>query len=138
MLISLIVLAAIVGWSVTAVAQTRPPASSRLRFDVSFIPQAHDGPITGRVFVMVTRTVDKVPEPRLQIIAQSRAARARLFQAFYVPHPDIRGELIALGDGTLRVAGARGQRCIGAGDRRFKKRLERALPIAARGHRARL
>ena len=49
-------------------AQTRQPAASQtVRFDVSFIPQAHDGPITGRVFVMVTRTVDKVPEPRLQI-----------------------------------------------------------------------
>ena len=49
-------------------AQVRQPAAtSTLRFDVSFIPQAHDGPITGRVFVMVTRTVDRVPEPRLQI-----------------------------------------------------------------------
>ena len=49
-------------------AQARQPAAPQtLRFDVSFIPQAHDGPITGRVFVMVTRTVDKVPEPRLQI-----------------------------------------------------------------------
>jgi hypothetical protein len=49
-------------------AQTREPAASqKLRFDVSFIPQAHDGPITGRVFVMVTRTVDRVREPRLQI-----------------------------------------------------------------------
>ncbi|HMJ87621.1 MAG TPA: hypothetical protein VK504_30795, partial [Vicinamibacterales bacterium] len=49
-------------------AQARPAApASKLRFDVSFIPQAHEGPITGRVFVMVTRSVDKVPEPRLQI-----------------------------------------------------------------------
>ena len=50
-------------------AQTRPaPAAiSKLRFDVSFIPQVHDTPITGRAFVMVTRSVDKVPEPRLQI-----------------------------------------------------------------------
>ena len=49
-------------------AQARQAApASKLRFDVSFIPQVHDGPITGRVFVMVTRTVDKVPEPRLQI-----------------------------------------------------------------------
>ena len=45
----------------------QPAAAGKLRFDVSFIPQVHDGPITGRVFVMVTRTVDKVPEPRLQI-----------------------------------------------------------------------
>ena len=49
-------------------AQARQAApASKLRFDVSFIPQAHEGPITGRVFVMVTRSVDKVPEPRLQI-----------------------------------------------------------------------
>jgi Putative esterase len=49
-------------------AQTRqaPPAST-LRFDVSFVPQIHDGPITGRAFVMVTRSIDKEPEPRLQI-----------------------------------------------------------------------
>ena len=46
---------------------SQPAAIQKLRFDVSFIPQAHDGPVTGRVFVMVTRTVDKVPEPRLQI-----------------------------------------------------------------------
>src|SRR5512138_1657210 len=45
----------------------QPAAASKLRFDVSFIPQAHEGPITGRVFVMVTRSVDKVAEPRLQI-----------------------------------------------------------------------
>ena len=65
---TILVLAAVVGWSTIVLAQPRPPAAvSKLRFDVSFIPQAHDGPITGRVFVMVTRTVDKVPEPRLQI-----------------------------------------------------------------------
>jgi Putative esterase len=48
-------------------AQTPPSTSSKLRFDVSFVPQVHDGPITGRAFVIVTRTIDKVPEPRLQI-----------------------------------------------------------------------
>ena len=37
----------------------QPAAAGKLRFDVSFIPQAHAGPITGRVFVMVTRTVNK-------------------------------------------------------------------------------
>jgi len=53
----------------TSRAQSRqaPAAASKLRFDVSFIPQVHDTPITGRAFVMVTRSVDKVPEPRLQI-----------------------------------------------------------------------
>ena len=61
-------LAAVLAWSApTFHAQARPPAAQKLRFDVSFIPQAHDGPITGRVFVMITRTVDKVAEPRLQI-----------------------------------------------------------------------
>jgi len=48
-------------------AQARQPAASRFRFEVSFIPQVHDGPITGRAFVMITRSIDKVPEPRLQI-----------------------------------------------------------------------
>jgi len=60
--------AAWVRFAPAAAAQARPPAAaSHLRFDVSFIPQAHDGPITGRVFVMITRNVDKVAEPRLQI-----------------------------------------------------------------------
>src|SRR4029077_9042981 len=48
-------------------AQARQPAASRFRFEVSFIPQVHDGPITGRAFVMITRSIDKDPEPRLQI-----------------------------------------------------------------------
>ena len=30
-------------------------APSKLRFDVSFIPQVHDAPVTGRAFVMLTR-----------------------------------------------------------------------------------
>jgi hypothetical protein len=60
--------AALAASSGTFHAQARQLASaSKLRFDVSFVPQIHDGPITGRAFVMVTRTVDKVPEPRLQI-----------------------------------------------------------------------
>lgn len=62
-------LAAALTWSASTFhAQGRQPAGGqKLRFDVSFIPQAHEGPITGRVFVMVTRSVDKVAEPRLQI-----------------------------------------------------------------------
>jgi putative esterase len=50
-------------------AQARPSSSAApgVRFEVSFIPQAHDGPITGRAFVMITRSLDKEPEPRLQI-----------------------------------------------------------------------
>src|SRR5438552_11871597 len=63
--ISVVLAAAGVGSA--GVTQAQPAAPQKLRFDVSFIPQAHEGPVTGRVFVMVTRTVDKVPEPRLQI-----------------------------------------------------------------------
>jgi hypothetical protein len=49
-------------------AQARQPApASKLRFDASYIPQIHDGPLTGRAFVMITRSIDKVAEPRLQI-----------------------------------------------------------------------
>src|SRR5438067_8895443 len=67
-LVSLTLAAALVASSAIFHAQTRQTASpSKLRFDVSFVPQIHDGPITGRAFVMVTRTIDKVPEPRLQI-----------------------------------------------------------------------
>jgi hypothetical protein len=68
--VSLMLAAALAASSGTFHAQTRQPAPaalSKLRFDVSFVPQIHDAPITGRAFVMVTRSVDKVPEPRLQI-----------------------------------------------------------------------
>src|SRR6516164_5086571 len=65
---SLALAAALVLTAVTFQAQTRQPGSSSgLRFDVSFVPQIHDAPITGRAFVMVTRSIDKEPEPRLQI-----------------------------------------------------------------------
>ena len=47
--------------------QPAPASASKLRFDVSFVPQIHDAPITGRAFVMVTRSIDKQPEPRLQL-----------------------------------------------------------------------
>jgi hypothetical protein len=47
--------------------QPAPAAASSLRFDVSFIPQVHDAPVTGRAFVMVTRSIDKQPEVRLQV-----------------------------------------------------------------------
>ncbi len=57
---SLALAGALVLSSGTYRAQTRPAASpSKLRFDVSFIPQVHDAPITGRAFVMVTRSIDK-------------------------------------------------------------------------------
>jgi putative esterase len=51
-------------------AQTRQTSTAsvgKLRFDISFIPQVHDTPITGRAFVIVTRTIEKQAEPRLQI-----------------------------------------------------------------------
>src|SRR5205809_2982881 len=50
------------------IAQAHQEAGGRgVRFEVSFIPQVHDGPVTGRAFVMITRSIDKEPEPRLQI-----------------------------------------------------------------------
>jgi Putative esterase len=60
-------LAAALGWSASVFHAQSPAPASTLRFDVSFIPQAHDGPVTGRVFVMITRDVSKVAEPRLQV-----------------------------------------------------------------------
>jgi hypothetical protein len=50
-------------------AQTHPApaAPSGVKFEISFIPQIHDGPVTGRAFVMITRSIDKEKEPRLQI-----------------------------------------------------------------------
>src|SRR5499426_2504423 len=66
--VSLAVAVALATSARTFHAQTRQAAPpSTLRFDVSFVPQIHDGPITGRAFVMITRSIDKEPEPRLQI-----------------------------------------------------------------------
>src|SRR5947208_2944567 len=48
--------------SATYRAQSGSASASKLRFDVSFVPQVHEGPITGRAFVMVTRSIDKQPE----------------------------------------------------------------------------
>ena len=53
--------------AIPAAQARRAAPPSGVRFEVSFIPQVHDGPITGRAFVMVTRSIDKEPEPRLQI-----------------------------------------------------------------------
>src|SRR5580765_8791004 len=65
---SLALAGALVLSSGTYRAQTRTAASpSKLPFDVSFVPQVHDAPIPGRAFVMVTRSIEKQPEPRLQI-----------------------------------------------------------------------
>jgi hypothetical protein len=65
---SLALAAALLVTAGTFQAQARQPgSSSALRFDVSFVPQVHDAPITGRAFVIVTRSIDKQPEPRLQI-----------------------------------------------------------------------
>ncbi len=48
-------------------ARAQRPAAAGTRFEVSFVPQIHDGPITGRAFVTITRSIDKEREPRLQI-----------------------------------------------------------------------
>src|SRR5437899_7815967 len=48
-------------------AQRTPAPGRQLRFAISFPAAAHQGPITGRVYVMVTRTIEKIAEPRLQI-----------------------------------------------------------------------
>src|SRR6188474_2810859 len=45
-------------------AQT-PAASRGVRVEISFPSSVHAGPVTGRVYVMVSRTDDR--EPRLQI-----------------------------------------------------------------------
>src|SRR5215467_8730056 len=42
-----------------------PGSTAGLRFEISFPPGAHAGPITGRAYVMISRKDD--PEPRLQI-----------------------------------------------------------------------
>ncbi len=47
-------------------AQKRVPSRGALRFEVSYPAAANAGPVTGRVFVIVTRDVEK-SEPRLQI-----------------------------------------------------------------------
>ena len=47
-------------------AEQRKPAAQPLRFEVSYPAAANKGPITGRVFVMITRDVARA-EPRLQI-----------------------------------------------------------------------
>jgi putative esterase len=69
--VSVALAAALVMASGTFEAQTRRPAAAApkasLRFDVSFAADAHEGPITGRAFVMVTRSLERQPEPRLQI-----------------------------------------------------------------------
>src|SRR3954470_9460833 len=59
-------LASSVGTYRAQAQQPAPASASKLRFDVSFIPQIHDAPVTGRAFVMVTRSVEKQPEVRLQ------------------------------------------------------------------------
>ncbi|PYR60993.1 MAG: hypothetical protein DMF91_10870 [Acidobacteria bacterium] len=48
-------------------APRTPAQGQKLRFAISFPAAAHQGPITGRVYVMVTRTIEKIAEPRLQI-----------------------------------------------------------------------
>ena len=60
-----VTLAAVLGVSVGAQQKHLAPGQ-KLRVEVSFPATAHAGPITGRVFVMIARDVDR-NEPRLQI-----------------------------------------------------------------------
>lgn len=46
-------------------AQVKSPSQPKLRFEVSFPASAHAQPVTGRVYVMISRTNER--EPRLQI-----------------------------------------------------------------------
>jgi hypothetical protein len=47
------------------VAGAPAPQASKLRFEISFPASAHAGPVTGRVYVMISRTNEQ--EPRFQI-----------------------------------------------------------------------
>jgi hypothetical protein len=60
-------IAIVLAWSTGALRAAPRTAMPPLRFAISFPAVAHQGPITGRVYVMVTRTIEKVAEPRLQI-----------------------------------------------------------------------
>ncbi|MGH9400987.1 MAG: alpha/beta hydrolase-fold protein [Terriglobia bacterium] len=51
--------------SAAQAAESAPSASPGLRFEISFPSSTHAAPITGRVFVMISR--DENPEPRLQV-----------------------------------------------------------------------
>jgi hypothetical protein len=60
--------------AITLHAQRRQAAPPKLRVEISFPAEAHAGPITGRVYVMITRTLDvnvrgtlQKVEPRLQV-----------------------------------------------------------------------
>jgi hypothetical protein len=63
--VCLVVVLVAVGGILTASNSELQPASANLRFEVSFPKPVHAGPITGRVFVMISRK--EKPEPRLQI-----------------------------------------------------------------------
>ena len=51
--------------AVVAVGAQNPPPARGVRVEVSFPASVHNAPVTGRVYVMVSRTNDR--EPRLQI-----------------------------------------------------------------------
>ena len=63
------VMSVVPAWSNGAVPapQRKMAPAQGLRFAISFPATAHQGPITGRVFLIVSRTIDRVAEPRLQI-----------------------------------------------------------------------
>ena len=70
-----IVLAALLPRAATVLdARQRSAAPATLRFEITFPASAHAGPITGRVYVMITRSLDvefrgrvQTVEPRLQV-----------------------------------------------------------------------
>lgn len=61
---SSVVVAMVLAAGLTAAQRAGGPPAG-LRFEISFPAAAHDGPVTGRVYVMISRTNDR--EPRLQV-----------------------------------------------------------------------
>jgi len=60
-----LMLSSALGIGIAAVEQRPPTQASGLRFEISFPDSVHHDPITGRVYVMISRENDD--EPRLQI-----------------------------------------------------------------------
>ena len=60
-----LMLSSALGIGIAAVEQRPPTQASGLRFEISFPDSVHHDPITGRVYVMISRKNDE--EPRLQI-----------------------------------------------------------------------
>ncbi len=65
-----------------AQVETRTAPASRTRFEITFPASAHQGPITGRVFVMITRT-DSIVRGGRKIAAEPRLQIGRLGVPFF-------------------------------------------------------